>query len=48
MVGTNMPVDLLFASPKKIVSAIRAVVADLSEAERTAILRATAERVYRI
>lgn len=47
MVGTNIPVDLLFASPEKIVSAIRAVVSDLSEHERVAVLRGAAERVYR-
>jgi predicted TIM-barrel fold metal-dependent hydrolase len=48
MVGTNIPVDLLFATPEKIVSAIRAVVWDLPEHERVAILRGNAERVYRI
>lgn len=48
MVGTNIPVDLLFATPEKIVSAIRTVVSDLSEHERGAVLRGNAERIYRI
>jgi len=48
MVGTNMPVDLLFAPPRKIVSAIHAAVRDLSRHERSAVLRSTAESFYRI
>ncbi|RJG46147.1 amidohydrolase family protein [Mesorhizobium sp. DCY119] len=48
MVGTNIPVDLLFGSSEKILAAIRAAVADLSEQERTAVLRTNAERIYRI
>ncbi len=48
MVGTNMPVDLLFASPDRIVEAIRAAVKHLSEDERISVLRSNAERVYRI
>lgn len=48
MVGTNMPVDLLFATPAKIVSAIRAAVSGLTESERVAVLRCNAERIYRI
>lgn len=48
MVGTNLPVDLLFASPQKISTAILAAVADLSESERTLVLRRNAEQVYRI
>jgi predicted TIM-barrel fold metal-dependent hydrolase len=48
MVGTNMPVDLLFASPEKVVAAMRAAVSDLSEHERAAVLRTNAERIYRI
>ncbi|KQT61866.1 MULTISPECIES: amidohydrolase family protein [unclassified Aureimonas] len=48
MVGTNLPVDRLFATPERIISAIRAAVLDLSAAERRAILRTTAERFYRI
>ncbi|MDG4898478.1 amidohydrolase family protein [Mesorhizobium sp. WSM4976] len=48
MVGTNMPVDLLFAAPAKIVSTIRAVVQDMSESERVAVLCTNAERFYRI
>ena len=48
MVGTNLPVDLLFAPPAKIVSVIRTLVMDLSENERIAVLRSNAERFYRI
>ena len=48
MVGTNLPVDLLFATPEKIVSALRAAVSDLSEQQRAAVLRENAERIYRI
>lgn len=48
MVGTNMPVDLLFAPPSRIVSVIRAAVADLSEDERVAVLRTNAEHIYRL
>jgi predicted TIM-barrel fold metal-dependent hydrolase len=48
MVGTNIPVDLLFASPRKIVTAIHTTVGNLAEGERTAVLRANAERIYRI
>lgn len=48
MVGTNLPVDLLFASAIQITDAIAAVVAPLSESEQASVLRGTAERVYRI
>ena len=48
MVGTNMPVDLLFARPDRIVKTIRAVVKNLSEDERVSVLRSNAERFYRI
>lgn len=48
VVGTNMPVDLLFAPPRQIVAAIHAAVTDLSEDERIAVLRTNAERIYRI
>lgn len=48
MVGTNMPVDLLFAAPKRIVSIIHAVAMDLSRDERIALLRSNAESFYRI
>lgn len=48
MVGTNIPVDLLFASPRKIIAAIYAAVGHLSEQERIAVLRANAERFYKI
>jgi predicted TIM-barrel fold metal-dependent hydrolase len=48
MVGTNIPVDLLFATPVQIVAAIHAAVADLSNDDRIAVLRTNAERIYRI
>lgn len=48
MVGTNVPVDLLFAAPNKIISMIHAIAMDLSPDERIALLRSNAERFYRI
>ena len=48
MVGTNLPVDRLFAEPAAVLGAIRAVAAPLSPEDRYAILRGTAERIYRI
>jgi predicted TIM-barrel fold metal-dependent hydrolase len=48
MVGTNIPVELLFAPPPKIVAAIRDAVANLSYSDRAAVLRINAERIYRI
>jgi predicted TIM-barrel fold metal-dependent hydrolase len=48
MVGTNLPVDRLFAEPAAILGAIRALAARLSPQDRHAVLRGTAERVYRI
>ncbi len=48
MVGTNLPVDSLFASGVKILSAIEAATSGLSQPERHAVLVGTAERVYRI
>lgn len=48
MVGTNLPVDRLFAAGRTILGAIAALVAGLSEAERRAVLSSTAERVYRL
>ena len=48
MVGTNLPVDRLFATGRTILGAIAAAVSGLSEAERRAVLSGTAERIYRI
>lgn len=48
MVGTNIPVDLLFAPAGQVMAAIHTVVKDLSGTERCALLRANAERIYRI
>jgi len=48
MVGTNIPVDLLFAPAGQVMAAIHTVVKDLSDTERCAVLRANAERIYRI
>jgi predicted TIM-barrel fold metal-dependent hydrolase len=47
MVGTNIPVDLLFAPAARIVETIRDAVADLTATERRAVLRGNAERFYR-
>jgi predicted TIM-barrel fold metal-dependent hydrolase len=48
MVGTNLPVDRLFAESATILRTIEAVVAPLSDGEQRAVLSGTAERVYRI
>ena len=48
MIGTNLPVDLLFAEGAKILGAAMAIAAGLSEAEKQAVLTTTAERIYRI
>jgi predicted TIM-barrel fold metal-dependent hydrolase len=48
MFGSNFPVDRLMADYDRLWDAYRALVADLSPDEQTALLRGTAERVYRI
>ena len=48
MVGTNLPVDRLFAEPAAVFAAIRRVTAPLSGEARRCVLRGTAERIYRI
>ena len=48
MVGTNLPVDRLFAEPAAVLGVIRAVAAPLSQEDRYAVLCGTAERVYQI
>jgi predicted TIM-barrel fold metal-dependent hydrolase len=48
MVGTNLPVDRLFATGLTIRGAIAAAVAPLTENEREAVLVDTAKSVYRI
>ncbi len=48
MMGTNLPVESLFARPTAIFGAVRAAVKGYSETERTAMLSANAERVYRL
>ena len=48
MFGTNWPVDRLYSSYATLVSAYRAIIADLSTTEQAALLAHTAERVYRI
>ena len=48
LVGSNLPVDRLFAEPAAVFAAIRALAAPLSREDRHAVLRGTAERVYRI
>lgn len=48
MVGTNLPVDSLFADGRKIMEAIFAAVAGLSEPAAAKVRAGTAERVYRV
>lgn len=48
MVGTNLPVDSLFAAPAQTFQAIRAVVDPLSPADAALVLRDTAARIYRL
>jgi len=48
MFGSNFPVDRLMAGYDRLWDAYRTLVADLSGDERRAVLRGTAERVYRI
>jgi len=48
MVGSNLPVDRLFAAPARIFEAYALLVADLSQNERDALLQRNAERAYRI
>ncbi|WP_193227813.1 hypothetical protein [Aureimonas psammosilenae] len=46
MIGTNLPVDSLFAPPSRILAAIHDMVADLMPEEQIAILRGNAELIY--
>ena len=48
MVGSNLPVDRLFASGRRIVEAIREAVLGLDPDDANRVLERTAERVYRI
>lgn len=48
MVGTNLPVDRLFAPPAQTFQALGVAVADLSATERHLILQGTAARLYRL
>ena len=48
VVGTNLPVDRLFADGLKIFNTIETAVARLSKDERRFILSGTAECIYRI
>jgi len=48
MVGTNLPVDRLFADGSTILRAAAAAVSSLSDRERHAVLGGNAERLYRI
>jgi predicted TIM-barrel fold metal-dependent hydrolase len=47
MFGSNWPVDSLYGSYSELVGAFRTVIADLDLPSQTAILRTTAERLYR-
>ena len=48
MFASNFPVDKLMSDYDRLWNAYREIVADLSEDEREALFRGTAERVYRI
>lgn len=48
MFGSNFPVDRLMSDYDRLWDAYRALIADLSLDEQRAVLRGTAERVYRI
>lgn len=48
MLGTNLPVDRLFAPPSQIFEAFRALVSGMSVDERDAIYRGNAMRAYRL
>ncbi|HEX2528026.1 MAG TPA: amidohydrolase family protein [Geminicoccus sp.] len=48
MFASNFPVDRLFSSYEQLWQAFATIVADMSEAEKAALFRTNAERVYRI
>jgi len=48
MFGTNWPVDRQFGTLVALIDAYRAVIAELTPAERSAVLHRTAGRVYRL
>jgi predicted TIM-barrel fold metal-dependent hydrolase len=48
MFASNFPVDRLFASYEGLWNAYAAIVKDLSEAEKEALFKSNAERIYRI
>jgi predicted TIM-barrel fold metal-dependent hydrolase len=48
MVGTNLPVDRLFATGEAILALITACAAEYTQTEAAALLHTTAERFYRI
>lgn len=48
MFGTNWPIDRHYGTYRQLVNAYREIVASLTAEEQEAVLRATAERVYRI
>ena len=46
--GSNFPIEKLWTSYAELVATFRAAVADLADSERRAVLKETAERVYRV
>jgi predicted TIM-barrel fold metal-dependent hydrolase len=48
MFGSNFPVDRLMSTYDRLWSAYRELIRDFSQDEQRALLRGTAERIYRI
>jgi len=48
MFASNFPVDKLFSTYADVWQAFDAITADLPEADRDALFRGTAKRVYRL
>jgi predicted TIM-barrel fold metal-dependent hydrolase len=48
MFASNWPIDRLYGSYPRLIRSYRQIVAELSEADRSALLHGTADRVYRI
>ena len=46
--GSNFPIEKLWTSYAELVATFRAAVADLADSEQRAVLKETAERVYRV
>ena len=48
IVGTNWPVDRLYARYRDVIDLLRSIVQGLSPSERVAVLSLNAQRVYRL